>query len=133
MATQKKILGDLGEKAAARSLSSLGLKIIARNWRCRFGELDIVAAKQKGFWRPKIIELVFVEVKSGFIDGEIGPEKNITFWKKQKMARAIQSFLSQNSRRVPIDVTLKAVALVALFNRFYLLEKIEEYPIFFYE
>ena len=36
-------LGDYGERIAADHLRSLGMAILARNWTCRFGEIDIVA------------------------------------------------------------------------------------------
>jgi putative endonuclease len=49
-------VGRLGEQVAAEHLESRGLQIITRNWRCRAGELDIVARDGS--------ELVFVEVKT---------------------------------------------------------------------
>ncbi|MEO5875288.1 MAG: YraN family protein [Streptosporangiaceae bacterium] len=36
-------LGQRGESAAVRYLTGLGWTVLARNWRCRAGELDIVA------------------------------------------------------------------------------------------
>jgi putative endonuclease len=41
---QRKALGDLGERLAARHLAERGLTVLDRNWRCRSGEIDIVAA-----------------------------------------------------------------------------------------
>src|SRR3954451_15768526 len=52
----KDILGRRGEQAAADHLTELGWQILDRNWRCREGELDIVARDGT--------ELVFVEVKT---------------------------------------------------------------------
>jgi putative endonuclease len=49
-------LGRRGEEAAARYLAGRGLRILARNYRSRSGEIDIVAADGRG--------LVLVEVKS---------------------------------------------------------------------
>ncbi|WP_067243217.1 YraN family protein [Microbacterium resistens] len=49
-------LGRAGEDRAALYLTDLGYRILARNWRCELGELDIVAE-----WRDV---LVFVEVKT---------------------------------------------------------------------
>jgi putative endonuclease len=40
---QRKALGDFGERLAARHLVSAGLTVLDRNWRCRDGEIDIVA------------------------------------------------------------------------------------------
>lgn len=52
----KKTLGILGEDTAARLLSCEGYKIIARNYRCKHGEIDIIAARDDC--------LYFVEVKT---------------------------------------------------------------------
>lgn len=41
---QRKALGDLGERIAARHLADRGLTVLDRNWRCNSGEIDIVAA-----------------------------------------------------------------------------------------
>ncbi len=40
---QRKALGDFGERLAVDELRRRGLEILDRNWRCRDGELDIVA------------------------------------------------------------------------------------------
>ena len=50
-------LGQDGEELAAQHLSSAGMTVLARNWRCREGELDIVARDADG-------ALVFCEVKT---------------------------------------------------------------------
>ena len=49
-------LGQAGEDAAARHLVRQGMAVIARNWRCRYGELDIIARDGS--------VLVFCEVKT---------------------------------------------------------------------
>jgi len=36
-------MGALGEQLAVEHLTSLGLQIVARNWRCRYGEIDVIA------------------------------------------------------------------------------------------
>jgi putative endonuclease len=41
--TQHKVLGDLGESLAAEFLTAAGYAVIARNWRCSEGEIDIIA------------------------------------------------------------------------------------------
>lgn len=52
----KDAVGRHGEELAARHLETAGLRILARNWRCREGELDIIARDGD--------LLVFVEVKT---------------------------------------------------------------------
>ncbi len=52
----KDAVGRYGEDLAARRLEALGWRVLSRNWRCRLGELDIVAVDGA--------ELVFVEVKT---------------------------------------------------------------------
>lgn len=40
---QRKALGDFGERLAAQHLTEAGFVLLARNWRCNQGEIDIVA------------------------------------------------------------------------------------------
>jgi putative endonuclease len=42
----KDVLGRSGEQAAAEYLESAGLRILDRNWRCKDGEIDIVATER---------------------------------------------------------------------------------------
>jgi putative endonuclease len=43
MTARTQALGRYGEQTAARHLEAAGMHVLARNWRCRAGELDIVA------------------------------------------------------------------------------------------
>lgn len=52
----KDAVGRFGEDVAAQHLLAAGLQIVERNWRCREGEVDIVARDR--------CDLVFVEVKT---------------------------------------------------------------------
>ncbi len=58
-------LGDLGEDEAARHLERLGYEILDRNFRTRYGELDLVSSTGTC--------LVFCEVKTRTIGGRGGP------------------------------------------------------------
>jgi putative endonuclease len=52
----RRLFGDLGEAAAARELERRGVRILARNARTRYGELDLIGQDVRGH--------VFVEVKT---------------------------------------------------------------------
>ena len=54
--TARQGLGRTGERLAAEALSSRGYCILERNFRCRHGEIDLVAEEEH--------DLVFVEVKA---------------------------------------------------------------------
>lgn len=56
MPSARRAFGDLGEAAAARALERAGVRIVARNARTRYGELDLVGVERGGH--------VFVEVKT---------------------------------------------------------------------
>ena len=76
----RKSLGVLGEERAAQYLVSSGLRIVARNWRCRYGELDIVAADADR-------TVVFVEVKTRSGDGFGGLPEAVTPVKVRRLRR----------------------------------------------
>jgi putative endonuclease len=57
--------GALGERIAAEHLERRGYRIVARNYRTRYGELDLVAADARA--------LVFCEVKTRVAGGRSGP------------------------------------------------------------
>ncbi len=65
-ADPRRSLGAHGERLAAEHLARAGYSIVERNWRCRLGELDIVAADRTA--------LVFCEVKTRVAGGRRGPE-----------------------------------------------------------
>ena len=64
---------------AADHLIGLGLRILARNWRCRYGELDLIAVD------PGTDTVVFVEVKTRSGDGFGGLAHAVTPRKVQRL------------------------------------------------
>lgn len=73
-------LGARGEQVAVDHLLSLGLHILQRNWRCRYGELDVIAADGPG-------TVVFVEVKTRTGDAFGGVEQAVTPAKLRRLRR----------------------------------------------
>jgi putative endonuclease len=74
-------LGALGEQLAADHLSGLGLCVLIRNWRCRYGELDLIAAD------PADRTVVFVEVKTRTTDQFGGLAQAVTAQKVRRLRR----------------------------------------------
>ena len=74
-------LGALGEQLAVDHLTDRGLQILARNWRCRYGELDVIAAD------PATHTLVFVEVKTRTGDGYGGLAQAVSATKVRRLRR----------------------------------------------
>ncbi|EUA34175.1 hypothetical protein I552_4958 [Mycobacterium xenopi 3993] len=65
-------LGALGEQLAVDHLTRSGLRIVTRNWRCRYGEIDVIATDAAAR------TVVFVEVKTRTGDGFGGLANAVT-------------------------------------------------------
>ena len=76
----KDALGRQGEQLAAEHLQQAGFRILARNWRCAEGEIDIVAVDRR--------VLVACEVKTRSGTGYGTPLEAIT-WKKRRRLRRL--------------------------------------------
>ncbi len=97
-------LGRLGETLVADRLAADGYEIVARNWRCTQGELDIVA-RHLGAW-------VFVEVRTRRGRRFGTPEESLTPIKRRHLAAAAQCFLADRlALEEPWRVDLAAVEL----------------------
>lgn len=96
---QRQKLGALGEQVAVDHLLSMGLRIIQRNWRCRYGELDVIASED--------CTLVFAEVKTRTGDRFGGLEYAVTPRKLRRIRRLAGIWLAEQDDRWPdlrIDV-----------------------------
>jgi putative endonuclease len=85
---KKQETGRLGEDLACRALKKKGYRILERNYRCRYGEIDVVA--RKGDY------LVFVEVRSKTGTAFGTPEESVTAQKKQRLAASVMSYLESH-------------------------------------
>ena len=89
---KRKAVGELGEKMAKEYLQKKGYHIIETNFRCREGEIDIIA-QDKDY-------LVFVEVRTRKGSGYGTPEESITTAKKEKLTSLAFAYL-QTHRKSP--------------------------------
>ena len=75
-----KAAGDRGEAEVARYLRRNGYTLLASQWRCRFGEIDLIARDRGG-------QLCFVEVKLRS-NLSVGLPREIVDARKQEIGRA---------------------------------------------
>jgi putative endonuclease len=80
--------GRRGERVAARFLRSLGYRILARNHRNRFGEIDLIAADGE--------TLVFVEVKTRRSHTAGAPFEAVDRIKQRQLTRAALAYLGRH-------------------------------------
>lgn len=79
--------GQQAEQQAAAMLRRHGLRIVDTNYRCRQGEIDIIARSEQ--------HLIFVEVRYRQSDRFGGGAASVDFRKQQKLILAARHFLSQ--------------------------------------
>lgn len=109
-------LGKLSEDFACEFLLSKGYKIITRNFRSKFGEIDVVALDKN--------TLVFIEVKARWSLKFGNPEEAVTPWKLAKVVKTAEYFCQLHSdlpKKLRIDVVAleisgRKVSSVKLIN-----------------
>lgn len=96
--------GEAAEDAALAHLKALGLKLIARNHRCKGGELDLVMLHGK--------TLALIEVRYRSSDDYGGAAASVTWFKQRRIILAARHLLATNRqlRRYPARFDVVAVA-----------------------
>ena len=82
-------VGRWGEEAAVTFLSQRGYKILSRNARTPYGEIDIIA-KQGDM-------TIFIEVKTLTSSRNLFPEQNVTARKREHMLACAECYAAENS------------------------------------
>ncbi|NIK68812.1 MULTISPECIES: YraN family protein [unclassified Paenibacillus] len=86
--------GLAGETAACRYLENEGYTVIERNWRCRSGEIDIIASIDD--------TLIFVEVRTRRAGGRFGTAaESVDRRKQQQVALVAQVYLRMRQLNYP--------------------------------
>ena len=96
-------VGQYGEELAARYLTTNGLTVIERNWRCALGEIDIVAREDD--------TLVICEVKTRRGLGYGSPLEAITYRKLTTLRKLAGRWLQTHQVR-PAAIRIDIVAVV---------------------
>jgi putative endonuclease len=89
MTQQRRKLGNAGEQLAVLYLQNHGYGIIAQNWRCSLGEIDIIATDEA--------TLIFVEVRTRRSSVAGLAEESITHGKQRRLAALAHAYLQQRS------------------------------------
>jgi putative endonuclease len=105
----KASIGRRGEDEAARFLESRGYKVLDRNYRCRYGEIDIVARDGK--------TVVFVEVKTRGSDRFGTPADSVDARKQKKILLTSQFYIESN-RLFDSDLRFDVVGIEMNGGRF---------------
>jgi putative endonuclease len=87
----KDAIGQYGERVAERHLSDAGLTVVARNWRCPDGELDIIAIEGE--------TLVFCEVKTRSATTFGDPAEAVAGAKARRLRRLASRWLGEQRER----------------------------------
>lgn len=97
-------LGAWGEEIATRYLEEHGFTVLARNWRCRWGELDIVCADAQSIHA--------VEVKTRRLGGRVPALQAISPQKRARLRKLLCIWLVEAGRHAPeIAVDLCAITV----------------------
>lgn len=91
MTGARRALGARGEELAARWYVERGYEIVDRNWRCRHGEIDIVAVRGR--------VLVVCEVKTRTSDAFGSPAEAVTPDKRRRLRRVAMAWLDGHDAR----------------------------------
>ncbi|MCD6486023.1 MAG: YraN family protein [Syntrophobacterales bacterium] len=102
--------GKKGEDIATARLQKEGYKIVERNYRCRYGEIDIIAMNAG--------DIVFIEVKSRKSDKFGLPEEAVGIIKQRKISKVALNYLQEKKladHNVRFDIV--AVRFMSQGNR----------------
>ena len=83
-------IGAIGEELARHHLQAKGYRVVATNYRCRWGEVDLIARDG--------LEWVFVEVRTRRSGAYGGPEESLTETKQRHLALAAQDYLQETGQ-----------------------------------
>ena len=99
----KQETGSLGENLAVKHLVKHGYRVLARNFRKPWGEIDIIALKAN--------VLTFIEVKTLTTNNIFKPEDHFTFHKTKRLLRTCRLCAESLRQNIPWQIDLIAIEL----------------------
>jgi len=112
----KKIFGQKGEDLASKFLKNEGFRILKRNFRCKIGEMDIIASKNQ--------EIYFIEVKTRSNIEHGSPFESITSRKQRQLINIANYFMMK--QKDGLDYHISAIGIEEEKNGQFLIEFIED-------
>ncbi|MDO8562343.1 MAG: YraN family protein [Candidatus Limnocylindria bacterium] len=91
MSDPRRALGTLGERAAERALEARGLRVVERNARTRYGEIDLVCLERSGY--------VFAEVKTRHATSFVAAAEAVGPRKLARLASLAEAWLALHGER----------------------------------
>ena len=103
MTVRRQALGARGEAQAARWYADHGYEVMARNWRCREGEIDLIVRRQR--------TIVFCEVKTRSSDAFGLPAEAVTRAKRERLRHLAARWLEESPVR-PVGIRFDVAAIL---------------------
>ena len=101
----KDVVGRNGEELAARYLTDIGLTVMSRNWRCREGELDIVATDGR-----ELAVICAVKTRSGVRYGSGAEAVDAT--KRRRIRRLATLWLAEHQARPGVRLRFDVISVL---------------------
>lgn len=117
--SENKIKGNLGEDIAAAALEEQGYAIVTRNYRKRYGEIDIIARKEN--------TLYFVEVKTRKSMDFGNPLESVTPQKQRKIYQVAEAYLQEHPAYGEMEIGFLGVGILLQGQNAYHIEIVEDY------
>ena len=99
----RRLFGDLGEATAARALERDGVRIVARNARTRYGEIDLIGRDRRGW--------VFVEVKTRRRGSFVSAQEAVDGRKLARLRSLCLAWAAEHRVRGPLRMVVAAVTV----------------------
>ncbi len=104
--------GRRGERLARRHLRGKGMKILAVNYRCPRGEIDLIALDRSRRAETGADTLCFVEVKTRSSDEYTSPESAVNADKQRRIKKAADYYLVSHPASEGLNIRFDIVAVV---------------------
>jgi putative endonuclease len=101
---ERRTLGISGEDAAAAWYEANGYEVVARNWRCAAGELDLVCRRGRA--------VVFCEVKTRTTDAFGAPVEAVTRDKQMRVRRLAARWIEDAAEFRPVEIRFDVASVL---------------------